>query len=361
MIELQLRQILIGAFLVLGSPICLAKKSSENPELKVAGTAARLELEVKLAFELDQGNSFTPKKLGQLFFTTLQKMIDASVFDFPKISRNNYYLDPSFQSFVFKDIYLDDAVKSLLQQNSAYRLRYRWVNEEKYFRYRLFPFVGFFYPDRCEIQFKFGYKRVGGMNRLAVEESRFEFRNDSTPFDRLRDAPAPPWPQKQYLQIAKSGKYEQYRMLPYDQLANKIDGFNRQSFSTAFELVTRRYRLHLNGKNPWGTGPNPDHVFIITMDRSSSTGTSKKLLEFEIEMDRNTSTRMHQLANHKSGTDIETEAKLYSVKALDALEADLSKLQEALAKTLSEELALQPLPLKNKYRRFTEWLAAHQM
>ena len=33
-------------------------------------------------------------------------------------------------------------------------------------------------------------------------------------------------------------------------------------------LLTERYRQHLNIKSDWGSGPNPEQSYIISLDRS---------------------------------------------------------------------------------------------
>ena len=70
------------------------------------------------------------------------------------------------------------------------------------------------------------------------------------------------------------------------------------------KTTTIRYRNHLNYQSPWGSGPNTAQTFIISIDKSTaiclvSPCEGKELpgyLEIEIEIDRNTSTLVRDLA-----------------------------------------------------------------
>jgi hypothetical protein len=92
-------------------------------------------------------------------------------------------------------------------------------------------------------------------------------------------------------------------------LAKLADPPNWIILSPALAVYCMRTRYHLNMRTPWGSGPNPDNAFIITLDACASKkagrfelqdqavfgvgdyaqGLSRMFMEVEIEFERNIS------------------------------------------------------------------------
>jgi hypothetical protein len=326
---------------------CVFAESHEK-KLTLAGTAPRLEKEFKYAFS----SSASVKGMAKELERVLQNILKVHQFAFPKLVEEKYYLDPQFQSFVFKDYYFDSPDNVLGEKNISYRLRYRWVNLDRYHRYSLFPWLKSYYPDRCEIQLKENYKFFqDGLSE--VEETRFEFRNESPPFNKKRDAPLPPWPKAKYLEVAKKGKFKNYRIHPYHRLQRLVGD---KDLDTRFEVTTIRYRTHLNIKHPWGSGPNPEQAFIITIDKvyfkNSDDSKRGEFLELEIELERNTSTHIQLLTEGIEQSP--KEVVELSRKADRALSLDLKFLQEELKKYFLSKLRVKKLPDSSKFQRMVK-------
>lgn len=330
------------------------------------GTETRTEFEQKLAVDLEKV-SVSVKSLGRALHGGLQRLVSSGDLRFDKQVYASYQLAGEFETFVFKDIYLDTDKLAVLSANSAYRLRYRWTRQEKYYRYRLFPFLRVFYPDRCEIQFKQGYKTIEKDKSIAVSETRFELRNESAPFSKDQSAPPPPWLESEFLPVAARGMYEKYPILPMEKLLKVVPReIDVVQLRPKVEVLTERYRTHLNIKNPWGTGPNPDHAFIITIDVVSGaylgaggqkiTNMSRRLLEVEIEIDRNISTEVDRVSNLSAEEgSLRGAAQNFSLLARKNLVGDLAKIKEMVVALLESEYEMQILPVQNKYSRLIQW------
>ncbi len=329
------------------------------------GTAPRKEYEYKFAVKLNENSKLNVMDLSKSIAKGLNKLIAENKFKFSKQIFEKYTFPQKFETFVFKDIYLDTNNYLLNKNNSAYRLRYRWVRQEKYYRYRLFPFLKAFYPDRCEIQFKGGYKRDEIKNTIAVNETRFEFRNQSEPFIANQSAPLAPWPESEYLSFAQTGYYKNYAILPMKKLIEQVSNKAKTvKLLPVIEVVTERFRTHLTIKNPWGIGPNPEHAFIITIDKASAKPRLKntynninQLLEIEVEIDRNISTEINRLADLKlNQNSYEKSAQEFSQLAKNNIEHDLFLIKNEIANILQKNYQVKPLPVTNKYSRFINWL-----
>lgn len=327
-------------FLISVDSIAINTKSYLQSLPKPTGTPERLEYEFKLAIKDDKTISTVEisKVISRIFNTLSQQ----HKFEFEKLIDQKYFLDDSFQSFIFKDYYYDTESKELLSLDSSMRLRYRWTSPQRYFFYRFMPFIKFFYPTRCEFQFKRDY-RFDRFNRVSVYESRFEFRNESIPFSKMNDSPTSPWPFKDYSMYFKNGFYKDYKILPTYEAVKLLKESKEINFKLAVESTTQRYRSHLNIKNPWGTGPNPQQAFILTIDQTTSK--NKSFYEIEIEIDRNIYTKVTSIANLKGLKDpIDIEAKLFSLKAKEALEHDLSLIQNEITSKINKKyIKLKPM------------------
>jgi hypothetical protein len=384
--------LLIPSFILLASAkvtLASVQKAQFLKHKQFYGTPRRLEYEVKLALAVDK--DFKQQKLANEIQNLLSQLIIQNQLKFSELVNSSYHIDPEIKSFVFKDYYLDTQKLDLLNANAAYRLRYRWTHHEKYMRSLLFPFLKSFYPDRCEIQLKFGYSEDQKNQTVKVWETRFEFRNQSQPFNRELNAPSPPWPFKEYLEYAQSGIYQghldrslnlgkkmaiQYPILPmHEMLTQALPQLTNIQLNQLLPVETLRLRTHLNIKNPWGSGPNPEQAFIISIDFSQTKANkkiqAKSVLEIEIEIDRNITTQIENLTSsyineqqHQKGSSYnkakpkfqsDSEAIYnFSMQAKTLLNLDLHFIKSQISKLIRSKYTYKVLTVKNKYKRLRE-------
>jgi len=326
----------------------------------LSGSPEREELEFKSAFSVESEK--TVIKIIEDFKNALKLKLSKNNFNFSKQIHNNYYTSPSFERFAFLDYYFDTQNHDILKKNSAYRLRYRWSKWENFKRYQYFPFFKFFFPTRVEVQFKRDYQHTNHQ-QMKVFESRFEFRKESLPFSKGFELPKAPWPLVPFLDLASHGQYQQHIMIPSYNLKKILPNADVQ-INPISRATTKRYRNHLNIKNPWGTGPNPDQVFILSFDYSNFQGIDKsnhnnqvQFLEVEIELDRNISREINRLSKESKNK----EVRSFSQIAKNNLMNDLNLVQETLQsillkyqdKTSKNNLFhIKKLPINYKYKRF---------
>ncbi len=330
---------------------------------KIGGTPKRIEREVKLAFTLNN-NNLKIKDIGKLLTQQVNHLLYSTKdkLTVPQLVYKKYYLESNFKDFAFVDYYYDSDRWEVFNNNSAYRLRYRWNSVDSYVRYQLFPFVDFFLPIRCEIQSKVGYQLIT-QNIIQSYESRFEFRNASDPFNKYLNAPKAPWPFKEYDQYVRSGKYKNYIHTPIytliEYLHNNKILLNQLNFKPKFKVITYRYRTHLDIKQPFGIGPNPYQAFILTIDYSIAYSLfSKKhavFYEIEIEPDRNISTTLDRLINSNKQTPVAITNRFFAHKVKQAFEQDLIQLKDIIKIALNS-IGATLMPISYKYKRIVEAL-----
>ena len=247
------------------APVVVATASqTEISKLNVAGTPPRKELEYKISLG---GHNLEKSKVIKDVGRAVSDLLTGDTLQFPKLVGRSYKYKRKSKSFAFRDHYFDDDKMTLSQNDITYRLRYRWKRYADFKQHIAFPFLKSFFPHRCEIQLKSNYQQTPtGMTE--AEETRFEFRNASAPFDAKKDAPKAPWPLKEFEQYAKYGKFRDYTIYPYYQLEKELTKAKkfRGELQQSVVLLTERTRSHIRIKSPWGTGPNPDQTFIITLD-----------------------------------------------------------------------------------------------
>ncbi len=243
------------------------------------GTPVRIEYELKKSYLVPNG--FEQEKIFKGVVNQAARLITQKRLRLPSITHQNYRIEQKEQCSIYHDYYLDDEADNLAKDQIAYRLRYRYKNQWHYKMHRLFPFLPMFYPIRFEIQSKTDYKFSG--NAVTVNETRFEFRNDSAPFNIKKDAPPPPWQLKRYLPVAQRGLYGGLIISPYLALQNKKNQLG--PLKVKMDYITKRCRAHVTMKNPWGKLPNPDQMIIISVDQIL-TDTRHQLLAVELELDR---------------------------------------------------------------------------
>jgi len=300
-------------------------------ETIVSGTEGRTEEEYKISYSNTPEN-FSEEKVYSLIKKKLDLVLKRSEFkDIQEIVSNQFYVTEGQDPLVFIDYYFDDHL-ALYNSLRMYRLRYRFKSQSEFYSYTKIQDKNS-YPIRCEIQLKV-YDEIKD-DYFRSQEYRFEFRSESPPFNPENNpAPPPPWPIKQFLTIAQKGQYKSYTLLPYHKLGEKV------SLKNNAHLITKRKRFHLNIKTPWGTGPNPEQAFIISIDHSLVPKNGKEFNEVEIEFERNVSTKLEQL----SSTDMK-------IKKINRQFKSLLKL---IYKELKEELLLNNFAIGSsmtKYRR----------
>jgi hypothetical protein len=281
---------------------------------KAVGTPIRLEREYKLGLSAPEAKFTQAITLAEGLKDTLDKALeDKTAWRISSELENFYYCTFSPKDFLFRDIYFD--TKDDLNQKHAisFRLRHRWKSYKDYRDYESRQFDRRFFPIRCEIQVKTDRRELGD-GYSNVNETRFEFRDASLPFSDINPAPPAPWDFEEYLHYAVTGRFMNYIISPAKEYAgfllSKEPDLKRIWLKPKLVVLTRRFRIHLNVNTPWGSGPNPDNAFIVSMDFSEILGpeymdyllqakyrTQKlrppsrgNLREMEIEFERNVST-----------------------------------------------------------------------
>lgn len=378
---------------------------SFNIFAQIHGTESRLEVETKLAFKSDEEINTTDitrqlrnelKKLlaiDEIILQDIQSTKTAlKLFNISKNRNESNYLNEKdfvhsitdyqnnksknlvlksekylsqkiriseqVNSFVFEDTYFDTDNYELYNQNALYRLRYRFKTINSYKLYQILP-LDPFYPIRCEIQSKVSSKQ--GQKFFSTNEARFEFRNESHPFHPQKNpAPPPPWKKDKYVKIAMEGIYNKQVISPMSQLRDNIQ-FTQ--LSPKVKLTTKRDRFHLYLPNPWGMGPNPSHIFIISLDHVEINcltedcimrAPQKSFYEFEIEIDRNTYKNVIAWGEglRDSEDPLEKRVSLKSIVFQEVLEDDLLLISKYLHNLIRKKLPLAKYDRpKSKYQR----------
>ena len=317
----------------------------------------REEVEIKFAY-FDDGR-VSHRALAGKVQLALEGLLRDGGLKFPAlVGESPYRVDSGFTDFVFVDLYFDDEDHNLFYKDLAYRLRYRFRDTVDYYMYKNGFGLSYFYPNRCEVQLKGPYERLVYSGLMKVLESRFEFTQGAEPFVEEMAPPAP-WPRGEYISISSKGRFSHYHMQPHARLEEEL-GFTPK-LSMEFETETIRYRNHLSLKNPFGTGPNPDHVFIVTIDHARVvTGKGEKdpksLVEIEIELDRNISRGIQQalafdLSSLPHGYGYFKTIADYSYLAQVALDYDRDTIRNRIKKVLMDTFKSEPLAVDNKYSR----------
>ena len=312
--------------LVLGNPgpvFHIDELAAATPD----GTPARVEREFKLLLDVPPDSDYLSDEglelLGEAIYEALQQEVASLEWLVPEVVGQPYNVAMAPMSFVTRDFYLDTHDSVTLDYAISFRLRYRFESVQQLYEHEAAPLDSQYYPYRSEVQVKTDRQELGGGFSMA-NEARFEFRVESEPFSPDNLPPSPPWPPEEYLPIAQTGRYQDMVTTPGQLLAQylKEKGISGEVyFDVALVLVSSRTRLHLNVMTRYGTGPNPDQAFIISIDRfdvfdgqpyleflarSSGWQTLRPpvlgtLYEIEIEFERNVSTKIDELI--ESGDD----------------------------------------------------------
>lgn len=315
-----------------------SKSSFDINELSVfslgLGTQARKEREYKIGVvSSSQATSDSPQtvvyRLLSLIATTNQEL------SAEKLLKRKYSLSKA-KTFIFRDIYFDTYDNKLNKHNAIYRLRYRWKQRNSFYKYIRGENIRDNKPVRVEVQAKLDRRKIAPGYSEALE-TRFELDGNKPPLSQLASS----WHTNQLLSamvlLAKTGRFADGFISPLVDVARQLQSVGHENKRVYLRskkvIVSERTRYHLSMKTPWGSGNNPDHAFIVTIDKywdfpvdkniMRETQIAKQLLininrrdnaktEIEIEFERNTSTEL-DLQIDKT-LNIEKKARLIKVR-----------------------------------------------
>jgi len=240
------------------------------------GTPARIEREFKIGFSDATQKLLLDTELNKLkdrLYHKLRRSIVSVDWKAPDLTQRPYFIRRSPINSVFRDIYLDTNDVDLCRNALVYRLRHRFRNSKQLHMHETHPVDPSYYPYRGEIQSKVNRVEEGG-GYSHVREARLEFRRESPPFSDTFPPPPPPWHPRIFLKVAQKGIFGANVMSPAKVLAaalrQKITTNDAVSLKPKIVLISTRLRMHLNMKTYFGSGPNPDQAFILTIDRTDA-------------------------------------------------------------------------------------------
>ncbi len=299
-----------------------------------------------------------------------------------EITQTPYRASDEFETSVYRDIYIDSPDQVNYKNNISYRLRNRFKSLRSHNQHLKEPQHPAFWPYRSEFQGKVGRSNPE-TGLTVVEEGRFEFRRQSKPFSAAFPPPPPPWRLRDLMPHFQVGSFYGEVTTPGRLVREYLKSILPSDhgavvYSPKVVLVTERRRQHLEIKTPWGTGPNPDQSFIITLDSSKifdaqeyldvvkSAEAMKKvelpsergrLVELEMEFERNVSEGVAQAlrAARESGQEDE-------IKKLEIVQDAFLKDQDKIVATIRERLSLLGVTLepvhKSKFVQAVDQLTA---
>jgi hypothetical protein len=196
---------------------------------------------------------------------------DTSRWNAPKYTQTPYRIVPVVGESVYRDIYFDTDDYVNKTHHVSYRLRNRFKDKKTHDRHIKSPLNPDFWPYRIEFQGKTGREADDNL-MTTVKEARFEFRRQSSPFSIVDPPPPPPWPLPEYIPILQSGRFGDIVPEPARHVMEYYKSIFPERKEYAFKpktvVSTTRRRQHLEIRSPWGSGPNPDQAYIITLDHS---------------------------------------------------------------------------------------------
>ncbi|NQU43112.1 hypothetical protein HQ520_07490 [bacterium] len=318
------------------------------------GTPPRIEREFKVGLILPTLTGVNPNEylrdLQMLVYESLQAEVEHEDWQVPQLLGRKYYIARDPMAFIARDIYLDTRDDIAFDNAISYRLRHRFESLNKLDDHERNPTVPREFPYRCEVQSKVDRAEIGD-GRSTVSEARFEFRIESAPFSELNPPPPPPWYPKDYLPIIQTGMFQDETMTPGQDLGRFLLSRGIEEnvrFEPRVVVNTTRMRMHLDIPTPYGSGPNPEQAFILSIDRSyvyegrpymeyllrnwyevwPRPAPSGVFYEIEIEFERNVST------NLDSRIDQTHAPKLLAIR--EAFFADQTRIRDVAVRSLKE-------------------------
>jgi len=293
---------------VLTGCMTLPVHTASLKDVKADGSAPRLEREFKYSIKYGIGD-FSPEELAEEVLVALTESIqEDGLWKAPGVIGNNYYTDDETEEFAYLDIYFDTEDNLNYENAVSYRLRERFKNKKDIKQHFKDPYKEKDWPYRIEFQAKVDRKELGeGFSE--VMESRFEFREESEPFSKNNPPPESPWDLEEFISYFQSGEFGDYYTWPaksvVEYLIPEKTDQTELYFMPELVLITERQRQHLNIETPWGSGPNPQQAFIISLDKSKvydaeefmdfvfygekMPDEKEEFVEIEVEFERNVS------------------------------------------------------------------------
>lgn len=288
------------------------------------GKPQRLEREFKIG--ISGATKIRTKEINEAVFQAVSKALsNGNQWHAPREVSSDYFLTASDEIFIFRDLYFDTQDMLLTKANGAIRIRYRWDSEFSYKNFLKGNHGPEARPTRVEIQSKTD-RKIGNSGYSEVLESRLWFEKSAPPIHSYFEMGKGQLLLPLFIQTVKQGHFEGQYHAPAKAIADLVrrnsPDLNKVRLLPKLVVLTNRYRLHVNLVNPWGSGPNPNNTFIITIDRFSgqkvlpdlklerqlsfkskrmTENEFKELLEVEVEFEHNTSTRLDdEIENLKS-------------------------------------------------------------
>jgi hypothetical protein len=321
--------------------------------------------------------------LATIINKALKKSVeDPSLWQAVQVAKAPYKASENFETSVYRDIYIDSKERVNYKNNISYRLRNRFKSLRGHNQYIKQPTQPDFWPYRSEFQAKVG--RTNPENGLTiVQEGRFEFRKQSKPFSVEFPPPPPPWRLANLLPHMMQGTFFGEVTSPGKLASEYLQTLLPKDhapviYSPQVVVVTERRRQHLEIKTPWGTGPNPDQSFIITLDSSlifdaqeylravdagekgnkvNLPSVKGRLFELEMEFERNVSEGVAQALKKAIDSGNQDEAQRMR-KVQEAFIRD----QERITAVIKEELASRGIRFepvhKSKFVQASDMLTA---
>ncbi len=338
------------------------------------GTPPRAEREFKLTLELPAGladlNDDWLREAQASISRALVDDLAARHWSAPGLSANPYDVDRESTQIVMRDFYIDSEDTALLDNAIALRLRYRFDNADSLEGHEAAPTVRRHFPFRAEVQAKVDREDLGDGFSTA-SEARLEFRVEASPFSEGRVPPASPWPLDEVMPVALTGLFDDSPTTPGALLARALGqiGLSGEvALEVALVAVSSRTRLHMNMKTDYGSGPNPEQAFILSLDRTdvydgptytdyleaASLGNTPGLrpvgtfYEMEIEFERNVSTRLDEV--------IADEASAAAIQLRDAFLEDQQRIRQVVADVFAAMDIRASGGNRSKYERASDLL-----
>lgn len=365
--EVQAKQIEKKGYTPVVTPAILEKEAH--------GTPRRIEREFKWTLDGIDTESVDLMLVADEINSALRASVQTGVWEAPKFTGTSYFCDPEAKEFMFRDIYFDTEDRLNYKHDIAYRLRNRYKSLGKYEEYLDNPYWTEAWPYRIEFQGKVNKVELGNGFSTA-EEARFEFRDASDPFSPENQPPAAPWDLKEFIPHFQAGHYKGITTYAAQEVVKALHQVypdrKEYEFKPSVVLVTRRMRSHFNIKSDWGSGPNPEQSYIISLDHaivydgpaymnfleSKMLGDKEldvpaelgNLVEIELEFERNVSDVLDRKIREAEEKGDE-EALKHLIGARDAFLKDQQTIMEVI-KAHFAELGIDAFPAsKSKYNQ----------
>ncbi len=320
---------------------------------QVFGGSPRSEREYKLSIQGDGANLSRLKSVEQAIGTALVDLIKSGQLSSGQLFKGvDFTLTGGGAPMVFRDIYFDTEDQTNAKNDLILRARHRWSSLETFDSFLRGSRETQHLPHRFEIQTKTDKNRLSdGLSQ--VTEVRVDLSTEPQLLPGDLATIRSPWPIHQYLSLLKTGTQNGWALsthIAYSRaLARHQDLDSVLYLKPSVVVYTLRSRFHLNLKTPWGSGPNPEQAYVISIDlfwakpfediEASSSRISRfselmlkfsdAALEVEIEFERNVSEKLELAVKTGDATAIAAETTFHSDLNLIArhLKDQLSKAQ----------------------------------